>query len=73
MYVTNNCKEVGLIAGIVTASNIKITESDDKLKSEIEKLINEKQKEENIYKLLVNSFKNKCLQVHRSPFLHLPL
>ena len=33
MYVTNNCKEIGLIAGIVTATNIKITESDEKLKN----------------------------------------
>ena len=55
MYVTNNCKEIGLIAGIVTATNIKITESDEKLKNEIEKLLDEKQKEENIDREILTS------------------
>ena len=55
MYVVNNCKNIGLIAGIITASGIKIAESDDNLKSEIKQLVKEKQKEENIDRELLTS------------------
>ena len=55
MYVTNECKNIGLIAGIVTATDIKISESNQELKNEIKKLLEEKQKEENIDKELLTS------------------
>jgi len=46
MDIINNCSDLGLIAGIITADNIKIRESADTQKNELSKLVSARKKQE---------------------------